>query len=113
MYCRARFQVGRSAEGEHRLRREDDTRGKPAKDKGFDGSTRGEDKENLVKKERGCKNSKENRKDDSCCKYSIQTNPRDDERGDNHNDIGNRGIGDAESELGQVAYEGLARRNKR
>ena len=39
MYCRARFQVGRSAESEYRLRREDDTRGKTAKDKGFDGSS--------------------------------------------------------------------------
>ena len=70
-------------------------------------------KVSMVLLERLCKNIKEDEKDISCCKYFIQTNARKDEGGDDNYDIGNRGIGDAESELGQVAYEGLARRNKK
>ena len=53
MQRRARFQIGRSAEGENCLRREEDTRRKPVKDKVFDHLSGGEDQENLAKKERG------------------------------------------------------------
>ena len=68
---------------------------------------------NPAKKDKGWKNPQEDGNDDSCCKYSIQTDARDDERGGDNYDVGNRGTGDAKSELGDVADEGLARRNKR
>ena len=79
----------------------------------FDETYGGEDQENAAKKDKGWKNPQEDGKDDSCYKYSIQTDARDDERGGDNYEFGKRGTGDAKSELGDVADEFLARRNKR
>ena len=87
MQCRTRFQVGRSAESKDRPSRNKDNRRELGKGKTFDETSGGEDQENLAKKDKGWKNPEEDGKDDSYCKYSIQTNARDDERGgDNYDD---------------------------
>ena len=113
MQCRNRFQVGRSAESKDRSCRKKKNRRELRKIRTFDETYGGEDQENAAKKDKGWKNPQEDGKDDSCCKYSIQTDARDDERGGDNYEVGKRGTGDAKSKLRDVADEGLARRNKR